>query len=57
MGPLPREEAIQGAGIVGPFQAQGAAESDAADVAYPRSRLGAWFATTMASQFVALDRL
>jgi hypothetical protein len=32
MGPLPggrREEAVQGAGRVGPFQAQGAAESDA----------------------------
>jgi len=32
MGPLPRgprEEAVQGAAVVGPFQAQGAAESDA----------------------------
>jgi hypothetical protein len=51
------EEAVQGAGMVGPFQTQGAAESDASDVAYPRSRLGAWFATTMASHFAALDRL
>jgi hypothetical protein len=42
---------------LGLFHAQGAAESDAADVAHPRSRLGAWFATTMASHFAALDRL
>jgi len=50
-----REEAVQGAGMVGPFQAQGATESDASDAAEAMSRSAAWFVVPMALPFAASD--
>ncbi len=50
-----REEAVQGAGMLGPFQAQGAAESDASDAMRVRPRSGVWLAAGMALHFGASD--
>ena len=50
-----REEVVQGAGMVGPFQAQGAAESDTSDAAEAMSRSAAWFPAVMALPFAASD--